>query len=99
LEYYNKDEDGMLDYNFAAEPWIGCQANLGENPASSCSVRSTGDVCHGTVTEEDIDSSPLTADDLYAVIHAVATICVYWRGDNYGKVKIWAWDQPELGRG
>jgi hypothetical protein len=43
----------MLDYNFVAEPWIGCQANLGENLASSCSVRSTGDVCHGTVTEED----------------------------------------------
>jgi hypothetical protein len=43
----------MLDCNFAVEPWIGCQANLGENPASSCSVRSTRDVCHGTVTEED----------------------------------------------
>ena len=82
----------MLDCNFAVEPWIGCQANLGENPASSCSVRSTRDVCHGTVTEEDTRFIPLAADDLYAVIHAVAAVRVRWQRDNDDKIKIWALD-------
>jgi hypothetical protein len=47
----------------------------------------------------DRQRSNLAADDLYAVIHAAAVIRVHWRVDNYGKEKIWAGDQPELGRG
>jgi hypothetical protein len=33
LGYYNKDEDGILDYNFAAGHWLCCHMNLGENRA------------------------------------------------------------------
>jgi hypothetical protein len=47
----------------------------------------------------DRQRSNLAADDLYSVIHAVAVILVHWRVDNYGKEKIWAGDQPELGGG
>jgi hypothetical protein len=42
--------DGSSDDNFHIGRSVGCQVNLGENPASSCSVRSTEDECHGTVT-------------------------------------------------
>jgi hypothetical protein len=41
----------------------------------------------------------LAVDDLYAVIHVAVVIRVHWRGDNYGEVKILAWDQLELGCG
>jgi hypothetical protein len=54
---------------------------------------------YSTRIGSDRQRSNLAADDLYAVIHAVAVIRVHWRVDNYGKVKIWAWDQPKLGRG
>jgi hypothetical protein len=33
-------------------------------------------------------SFPSAADDPHAVIHAVVGICVRWRGDNFGEVKI-----------
>jgi hypothetical protein len=36
----------------------------------------------------DRQRNNLAADDLYAVIHAAAVICVHWRVDNYGKEKI-----------
>jgi hypothetical protein len=41
----------------------------------------------------------LAVDDLYAVIHVAIVIRVHWRGDNYGEIKILAWDQLELGCG
>ena len=88
--------DGSYGDNFHTGRSVGCQVNLGENPASSYSVRSTGDLCHGTLTEEDTDSSPLTADDLYAVIHAAAWIRVHWRVDNYGKEKISRWGMDRI---
>jgi hypothetical protein len=51
--------DGSYDDNFHTGRPVGCQVNLGENPASSCFVRSTEDECHGTVTEEDTQFIPL----------------------------------------
>jgi hypothetical protein len=90
LEYYNKDEDGILDYNFAAEPQMGCQIKIGENHASNRSVRPIE--CHSpwysALSGSDRQRSNLAADDLYTVIHAAAVICVHWRVDNYGKEKI-----------
>jgi hypothetical protein len=41
LEYYNKDEDGMLGYNFAAEPWMCCHTKFRENLPWIWSVRPT----------------------------------------------------------
>jgi hypothetical protein len=41
LGYYNKDGDGMLVYNFAAEPRISCHMNLREKSISRWSVRPT----------------------------------------------------------
>jgi hypothetical protein len=90
LEYYNKHEDDILDYNFAAEPRMGCQIKIGENQASNRSVRPTE--CHSpwyiTLSGSDRQRSNLAADDLYAVIHSAAVIRVHWRVDNYGKEKI-----------
>jgi hypothetical protein len=54
---------------------------------------------YSTRIGSDRQRSNLATDDLYTVIHVVAAIRVHWRVDNYDKVKIWAWDQPELGRG
>jgi hypothetical protein len=44
------------------------------------------------------DSAPLAAGDPRAVIRAVATICVLWRGDYHGRVKILAPDRLRPGR-
>jgi hypothetical protein len=71
----------MLDYHFATEPWIGCQANLGENLASGRSVRSTEDGCHCTVilirSDRQLNPSPSTT-----ATHGFAFLAAVIRADR-----------------
>jgi hypothetical protein len=75
LEYYNKDEAGMLDYNFAAEPWIGCQANLGEIQLQvALSGRLKMDALYSDLNKIRSIAQFFAADDRCARIRVLAVV-------------------------